>query len=110
MRYPTKSVGSSSLVSGLSVSTNPCKLIGAVGYSDGTAPYLLVFELGGSPALPANGTVAKFTIVMDAARNWAFQLPDALDMDACCFAPSSTADTLTIVAGNHQSILAIIAG
>lgn len=107
MRYPSIAIGTSALVASRVVSTGPCKLVGVTGFSDGTAAYLMIFELA---AVPANGTAAKYTIVMDAGRNFAFQLPDAVDLDACCIAPSSSVDTLTLVAGNHQSIQAVLAG
>lgn len=109
MRYPTKSVGTTALIANQVASTAPCKLVGLVGYSDGTAAYLIVFE---ATAVPANATAGKFTLVLvtGAANNFALTLPDAVDMDACCIAPSSTPDTLTAVAGLHQSIQTILAG
>lgn len=109
MRYPTRIVGDTNLVANRVVSTAACKLAALVGYSDGTAAYLLVFE---ASAVPANGTAGKFCLVLTTGTNgnYALALPNPVDLDFCCVAPSSTPGTLTAVAGSHQSIQALISG
>lgn len=106
MRYPTRVVGDTTLVASRIVSTVPCKLVAITGYSDGTAAFLLVCE---SATVPGNGASGRFTIAILAAGNFSLNLENPVDLDNCTVVASSTADTVTAVAGNHQSIQGLLA-
>lgn len=107
MRYPTRVVGDSAVVASLVVSGGPCRLVGVVGHNNHASAdlYIQVHELD---ALGGDET-PLFSVLAFKGLPYSFALPNAVDLDKCIVAPSTTLDTYT-AGGANVTIQALLAG
>lgn len=104
--HPTQRVGDTTLIKSLVISTGFCRLSALMGFNNGAAAYLMIFN---TAAVPAGGSKGAFSFPIDAARAYAFAMPNLVEMDACCAAVSSTPDTYTDPGGTPITLQAILA-
>lgn len=106
MRYPVIRKGDGSLVKTRVLSAGPCRLSALVGVNNGAAAYIQIHE---TAAVPAGGSVPAFAFPADAARAYAFALPNPVDLDACTVVVSSTLATYTDPGGTPVTIQGLLA-
>lgn len=106
MRYPVIAKGNGALVKTRVVSIGPCRLTAVIGVNNGADAFIQIHE---TAAVPSAAAVPKFSVPIDAARAYAFALPNPVDLDACTVVVSSTLDSYTDPGGTPVTIQALIA-